>query len=278
MKIKESKLIALFLGTSLVLSVSLTGYWTLNKEQVSIIIKGEEIKVSTFKKSVKELLDENGIKYDDNDIITPSLDSEVKDYMDIKVVDVTTSTVSEKEEIPFEVQLLEDNELLKGKTEVAQEGESGEKELTYTLTYHDGKLIKKVLEEERISKEPTNKIVKSGTKEEIIVASRSTTSRNTSQELGETSSSISGTHMSVVATAYAGDSITSTGTIPKWGTIAVDPSVIPYGSRVYIPQFDMTFIAEDCGGAIKGNKIDIFMNSESQCIQWGRRSIDIYIK
>ncbi|WP_122641208.1 MULTISPECIES: 3D domain-containing protein [unclassified Romboutsia] len=278
MKIKESKLIALFLGTSLVLSVSLAGYWTLNKEQVSIIIKGEEIKVSTFKKSVKELLDENGIKYDDNDIITPSLDSEVKDYMDIKVVDVTTSTVSEKEEIPFEVQLLEDNELLKGKTEVAQEGESGEKELTYTLTYHDGKLIKKVLEEERISKEPTNKIVKSGTKEEIIVASRSTTSRNTSQELGETSSSISGTHMSVVATAYAGDSITSTGTIPKWGTIAVDPSVIPYGSRVYIPQFDMTFIAEDCGGAIKGNKIDIFMNSESQCIQWGRRSIDIYIK
>ncbi len=278
MKIKESKLITLFLGTSLVLSISLGGYWTLNKEQVSIIVKGEEIKVSTFKKSVKELLDENGIKYDDNDIITPSLDSEVKDYMDIKVVDVTTTVISEKEEIPFEVQLLEDNELLKGKTEVSQEGESGEKELTYTLTYHDGKLIKKVLEEERISKEPTDKIVKNGTKEEIIVASRSTTSRNTVQESEATSTSISGTHMSVVATAYAGDSITSTGTTPKWGTIAVDPSVIPYGSRVYIPQFDMTFIAEDCGGAIKGNKIDIFMNSESQCIQWGRRSIDIYIK
>ena len=65
--------------------------------------------------------------------------------------------------------------------------------------------------------------------------------------------------------------------ISKWGTIAVDPSVIPYGSKIYIPQFDQYFIAEDCGGGIKGNKIDIFMNSESQCNNWGKRTIDIYI-
>ena len=57
--------------------------------------------------------------------------------------------------------------------------------------------------------------------------------------------------MKVVATAYAGDTITATGTKPKWGTIAVDPRVIPYGTKVYIPQFNMTFVAEDCGGAIK---------------------------
>ena len=84
--------------------------------------------------------------------------------------------------------------------------------------------------------------------------------------------------MKVVATAYAGDTITATGTKPKWGTIAVDPRVIPYGTKVYIPQFNMTFVAEDCGGAIKGNKIDIFMNSKSECRTWGRRTIDIYIQ
>ena len=65
--------------------------------------------------------------------------------------------------------------------------------------------------------------------------------------------------------------------IAKWGTIAVDPSVIPYGTKVYIPRFGKTFVAEDCGGAIKGNKIDIFMNSESECNSWGRRSITIQI-
>ncbi|MDU4936102.1 MAG: G5 domain-containing protein [Peptostreptococcaceae bacterium] len=282
MKIKEKKIIVLFLATSLSIAVFLGGYWTLKKEQISLIVKGEEIKISSFKKTVRELLSENEIQYDDDDIITPSLSSELKDYMEIKVVEVTQSQVTEKEDIPYSVKLIDDNDLLKGKTKVTQEGKSGEKEITYNLTYYDGKLVKKALECEKISQEPVDKIVKKGTKEEVVVASRSTTSRNSSSSESKTSStsnsaSKNGKHMVVQATAYAGDSITSTGTVPKWGTIAVDPRVIPYGSKVYIPQFNKTFIAEDCGGAIKGNIIDIFMNSESECYKWGRRTIDIYI-
>lgn len=83
--------------------------------------------------------------------------------------------------------------------------------------------------------------------------------------------------LNVKATAYAGDTITSTGTVPKWGTIAVDPTVIPYRTKVYIPKFDKVFIAEDCGSAIKGNRIDIFMNSEKECNDWGVRDIEVQI-
>lgn len=83
--------------------------------------------------------------------------------------------------------------------------------------------------------------------------------------------------LTVKATAYAGDTITSTGTVPKWGTIAVDPTVIPYGTKIYIPEFDKVFIAEDCGGAIKGNRIDIFMDTEEHCNEWGIRDIEIQI-
>lgn len=102
---------------------------------------------------------------------------------------------------------------------------------------------------------------------------------NESAKTEETTSSNnnSGRLMTVNASAYAGHSITATGTTPKWGTIAVDPSVIPYGTKVYIPKFDMVFTAEDCGGAIKGNKIDIFMNSESECTTFGRQNIEIQI-
>ncbi|WP_283592879.1 SH3 domain-containing protein [Paraclostridium bifermentans] len=102
---------------------------------------------------------------------------------------------------------------------------------------------------------------------------------NESSKTEETTSSNnnSGRLMNVNASAYAGHSITATGTTPKWGTIAVDPSVIPYGTKVYIPKFDMVFTAEDCGGAIKGNKIDIFMNSESECTTFGRQNIEIQI-
>lgn len=84
--------------------------------------------------------------------------------------------------------------------------------------------------------------------------------------------------LDVKATAYAGDTITSTGTVPTVGTtIAVDPTVIPYGTKVYIPEFDNVFTAEDCGSAIKGNRIDIFMENETKCNEWGVKNITIYV-
>ena len=83
--------------------------------------------------------------------------------------------------------------------------------------------------------------------------------------------------MTVIATAYSGDSKTSILTRPHWGVIAVDPSIIPYGSIVYIKEFDKYFVAQDCGGGIKGYRIDIFMNSEKDCREWGRRKITIKI-
>lgn len=261
MDIKEKNKILLFLLSILLLIVSLFSYWTLEKEQIKITVNGEEIITSTFKKNIKDLLDENGIKYDDNDKISPNLNTEVKDYMQVNIVKVDIKEETEYESIPFEITINEDKDLLKGKSEVEQEGKEGKKETVYQLIYEDGKLSQKKLVSEQVVENPTNKIIKKGIKDELIVASRGSNSKQ----------------MSVVATAYAGDGITSTGTKPKWGTIAVDPRVIPYGTKVYIPRFNMTFIAEDCGGAIKGNKIDIFMGSEKEAYNWGRRTIDIHI-
>lgn len=70
---------------------------------------------------------------------------------------------------------------------------------------------------------------------------------------------------------------TSTGTTPKEGrTIAVDPSIIPYGSIIYIQGYGY-FIAEDCGGAIKGNRIDIYTNSHEYAIQQGRKVAQVWV-
>ena len=156
--------------------------------------------------------------------------------MQINIVKIDIKEQKEYEKVPFEITINEDDSLSKGETKVDQEGKDGEKEITYELIYEDGKLVEKNLVSEKVIKNPTDKVIKKGTKEEITVASRGSNSRQ----------------MSVVATAYATGTITSTGTKPKWGTIAVDPNVIPYGTKVYIPKFNMTFTAEDCGGAIKG--------------------------
>jgi len=70
---------------------------------------------------------------------------------------------------------------------------------------------------------------------------------------------------------------TSKGLIPKEGrTIAVDPKVIPYGSIVYIENYGV-FIAEDCGGAIKQNRIDIFTASYDKAVQMGKKSANVWI-
>ncbi|WP_278682987.1 SH3 domain-containing protein [Paraclostridium bifermentans] len=107
--------------------------------------------------------------------------------------------------------------------------------------------------------------------------SDATTNEPSNSQAEASSNNNNGTSMSIEATAYAGDTITSTGTTPKWGTIAVDPTVIPYGTKVYIPKFDMVFTAEDCGSAIKGKRIDIFMNSEAECVKFGRQNMEIKI-
>lgn len=83
------------------------------------------------------------------------------------------------------------------------------------------------------------------------------------------------------ATAYSGDTITATGVTPVrnpngLSTIAVDPSIIPLGSKVYIPGYGEA-IAADTGGAIKGHRIDLFLNSENECINWGRQNVTLYV-
>ena len=71
---------------------------------------------------------------------------------------------------------------------------------------------------------------------------------------------------------------TATGTVPTQGrTIAVDPKVIPYGSSVYIEGWG-TYIAEDCGGGIKNNRIDIFFNSHAEALNFGVRYADVYLE
>ena len=72
------------------------------------------------------------------------------------------------------------------------------------------------------------------------------------------------------------DGITATGTQATQGrTIAVDPDVIPYGTSVYIDGVE--YIAEDCGGAIKGNRVDLYFNSHADALEYGVQTKELYI-
>lgn len=91
----------------------------------------------------------------------------------------------------------------------------------------------------------------------------------------------SGETIRMLATAYTlacgnGDGVTATGTIPRPGIIAVDPRVIPHDTLVYIDDYGY-FRAEDTGGVIKGDRIDVFMHSRADALSFGKRWVDVKI-
>ena len=69
---------------------------------------------------------------------------------------------------------------------------------------------------------------------------------------------------------------TATGLKPQRGVIAVDPKVIPLGTKLYIEGYGNA-VAGDTGGAIKGNRVDLFMSSRKECMSWGRRDVKVWI-
>lgn len=258
---------------SIVISGGVATYHELEKDSITITSNNKKIEVASFEESVEDILRENNIIYDNDDIINPSIDTKLTDDMNIEVIKVDKKTKTEYEDINFETKIVNDKYLLKGKSKVSQEGSLGQRTKTYEEIYQNGQLVSTTLLKDEITRNSVDKVVKKGIKEPVVVAS----TKDVYVGAKNASNQISGKKLKVNSTAYAGHTITATGTKPKWGTIAVDPKVIPYGTKVYIPQFNKTFVAEDCGGAIKGNKIDIFMNSKSEAYDWGRRNIDIVI-
>jgi 3D (Asp-Asp-Asp) domain-containing protein len=82
--------------------------------------------------------------------------------------------------------------------------------------------------------------------------------------------------MEATAYCYTGNK-TKTGTWPKVGTVAVDPKVIPLGTQLHIEGYG-SGVAEDTGGMIKGNRIDLYMNSEREALNWGRRWVRVEVR
>ena len=85
----------------------------------------------------------------------------------------------------------------------------------------------------------------------------------------------------VAATAYSAfdpgnGNRTATGTLVRHGVIAVDPSVIPLGTRVFIPGYGEA-VAEDIGHAISGNRIDIAFDTHAEALMFGRQELEIFI-
>ncbi|WP_404406616.1 ubiquitin-like domain-containing protein [Jeotgalibacillus malaysiensis] len=249
--------------------------------------------------TVADFLKQHEIKLDQDDRVEPSEDTMLTEGATVKIVHVDKVTDVVEETKDFSVEQKDDNTLAEGSEKVVQEGEEGLIEKTYEVVKENGKEVSRDLKEEKTVKESKNKVVAIGTKKPVVASvPRETTkkaaavtpaasSAEASSQPAQTASSSepSGREMTMSSTAYtascAGCSgITATGinlkANPGMKVIAVDPSVIPLGSRVYVEGYGYA-IAGDTGGAIKGNKIDIFIADRASALAWGNRTVKVTV-
>ena len=139
------------------------------------------------------------------------------------------------------------------------------------MTYSDGEEINRVLLSTERVREPEERVVGVGPADSTGTATMAMATTDDGASFYYKNS------FTVEATAYTWTgNTTATGTWPKVGTIAVDPDVIPLGTRVYVSGYGFA-VAEDTGGAINNYIIDLYMDTYEECIQWGRRQTTIYI-
>ena len=240
--------------------------------------------VKTYKtscKTVKELLSDLKIKVDDDDIVIPDLDTELKSEGKISIIKVDVKVIEKEVEAPFKTIKKKNKELSHKQSKILVQGVNGKNKVKCKEYYAGDKLIKEeVIHVESLVK-PIDQVFEEGTKDVFTNDRGDFTARKA---------------IKMVATAYEagprstgkrpgdkGYGITASGARAKRGTVAVDPRVIPLGTKLYIKSLtpgvpDYGFaIAQDTGGAIKGNKIDLFMDTVWECLQFGRRPVMVYI-
>ena len=242
---------------------------------VTISLADEEIEVSVIGRTVADALVAAGVAPGSGVLCEPSIDAPLEDGMEISVQNVFVRVVEETGEVPFETVTESDATLAQGSRKVVTEGVSGEILRVYRVVVLDGEEGERTLEAETIVREPVAEVIAVGTKRSTghTLVSRSRPPAEAAPTTGN--------KLTVVTTAYAPNvdgvgTRTATGARAGYGIIAVDPKVIPLGTKLYVPGYGYG-VAADTGGAIKGNKIDLCFDTRAECISWGRRTITITI-
>ena len=276
-------------------------------KRVYVISDNETKEVYSCAETVGDFLSENNIVVSENTIVNLKSDVAIKNDMKIKISLVAVSYEDVTETIPYKTETRNNSSMPSGSSKVVQNGSEGTRVITFEVKSKDGIEISRNQIDSKITKDAVNKIVEVGTaaKKSQSAASSATSSKATNassqkaSSSGSTSNSGKSFNYSKVltcrATAYdlsyescgkrPGDKnygITASGMQARYGVVAVDPSVIPLGTKLYIESVDGSWaygycVAGDTGSGIRGNSVDLFFDSHSEAIKFGRRQVKVYI-
>ena len=252
-------------------------------DSITVHYRGQTMKTSGNGETAGELLDRLGLELSGEDMVSCGLDTVTYDGMVITVDRVVTRQERTAAAIPHGIQRCTDETLPEGTEQVLLEGSDGEVLRTAEVTYRNGVESSRTILSETVTRQPVSEIIGVGTAREtevMPVISDGCITLPTGEVLTYTKTA------TVRATAYTQtdpgcDWLTATGTNVRRGTVAVDPRYIPYGTRMFIMTPSGSYIygiavAEDCGGDIKGDRMDLYLPTYEACREFGRRVCTVY--
>jgi len=291
---KRIWLIRLYILTLvLILAMSLTGILIQTASaseseesrcNVTIKYHGKTTRTVSFGETAAQLLHRLGCCVSGEDVVSHGMDAPVTDGMQLRI-----DRVVQMEEIYASVMAHDtirchDPSLPEGTERILTEGVDGELRCEAEVTYINGIESGREIRNRTVIRPAVTEVIAVGTGQAVpqdapVIADGFIT-LPTGEVLTYTDTA------TIRATAYTHtdegcDLITSTGTAVHWGTVAVDPRYIPYGTRMFIMAANGSYVygiavAEDCGGDIKGDRMDLYMPTYEQCMEFGRRVCTVY--
>jgi len=231
---------------------------------IAVVADGETKETVTPAASVAEVLKELKVVVNSRDRVVPGINEKISAGDVIRVIRVSEKLMTLPYKFSYRVERRNDPNLERGITRVLREGQDGLGQRTVKIVMEDGKEIRREEIGASIVRQPVNKLVALGTLRQKVV-SRGGKPVRFSRVMT----------MSASGYTYTGHR-TASGVAPYRGAIAVDPRVIPFGTKMYIEGYGYAK-ALDKGSAIKGDRIDLFFETEREALRWGRRSVKVYI-
>lgn len=230
--------------------------------EVRILADGREKLIRLLPTTVEEALSRAGILLGPEDRVEPDREKIIRAGEVIKVTRVEVRTETVEEELAYGVVRRQDLELERGITRIIQRGQKGLQRTEYRVIYEDGQEVKREIVKQEVLKAPVPQIVAVGALSQVSRGGQTLRFKHA---------------FWATATAYTHTGRrTATGAIPRVGTVAVDPEVIPLGSRLYIEGYGFG-IAQDVGSGIQGERLDVFLDTEEAARRWGVRQVKVYV-
>jgi len=252
---------------------------------LKVFVDNKELNIKSAEKNIDLMLAAQKISLNPADKVSPAKETKLSKGMGVTITRVKSTTINQSKFIAFKTVIKNDNGILKNQRNISQNGVNGVKSITLNIIYENGKEVARKIIKETLVKQPKNKIIVQGTMP-TITFSRGDSSADSNKIRNVSTSNTSGRTIAVKATAYSafgGANNTYTASGQKavrdpngYSTIAVDPRVIPLGTRLYVEGYGNA-IASDTGSAIKGNYIDLFFNTNQEACGWGVHDVTVHI-